>query len=70
MAPRGLPPATRAALLTAFEAAWRSERFQTQLARSGVTPQFRNPEQMAQLIATENEGLARAVRQIGIEGQR
>jgi tripartite-type tricarboxylate transporter receptor subunit TctC len=70
MAPRGLPPATRAALLTAFEVAWRSERFQTQLARSGVTPQFRNPEQMAQLIATENEGLARAVRQIGIEGQR
>jgi tripartite-type tricarboxylate transporter receptor subunit TctC len=70
MAPRGLPPATRAALLTAFEVAWRSERFQTQLARSGVTPQFRNPEQMAQLIATENEGLARAVRQIGIERQR
>jgi tripartite-type tricarboxylate transporter receptor subunit TctC len=70
MAPRGLPPATRAALLTAFEVAWRSERFQTQLARSGVTPQFRNPEQMAQLIATENEGLARAVREIGIERQR
>jgi tripartite-type tricarboxylate transporter receptor subunit TctC len=70
MAPRGLPPATRAALLSAFEAAWRTERFQTQLARSGVTPQFRNPEQMAQLITTENEGLARAVRQIGIERQR
>lgn len=70
MAPRGLPPATRTALLAAFEAAWRSERFQTQLARSGVTAQFRNPEQMAQLITTENEGLARVVRQIGIERQR
>jgi tripartite-type tricarboxylate transporter receptor subunit TctC len=70
MAPRGLPPATRTTLLNAFEAAWRSERFQQQLARSGVTPQFRNPEQMAQLIATENEGLARVVRQIGLERQR
>ena len=70
MAPRGLPPATRSALLNAFEAAWRTERFQAQLARSGVTPQFRNPEQMAQLIATENEGLGRVVRQIGLERQR
>jgi tripartite-type tricarboxylate transporter receptor subunit TctC len=70
LAPRGLPPATRTALLTAFEAAWRTERFQHQLARSGVTAEFRNPEAMARLIAEENEGLGRVVRQIGIERQR
>ncbi|MCX8133367.1 MAG: tripartite tricarboxylate transporter substrate binding protein [Roseococcus sp.] len=70
MAPRGLPPATRAALLSAFEAAWRSERFQRQLAMSGVTAEFRGPEAMARLIAEENEALGRVVRQIGLERQR
>jgi tripartite-type tricarboxylate transporter receptor subunit TctC len=70
LAPRGLPAATRAALLSAFEAAWRSERFQRQLALSGVTPEFRGPEAMARLIAEENAALGRVVRQIGLERQR
>ncbi|MFN3447853.1 MAG: tripartite tricarboxylate transporter substrate binding protein [Roseococcus sp.] len=70
MAPRGLPAATRAALLSAFEAAWRSERFQRQLAMSGVTAEFRGPEAMARLIAEENAALGRVVRQIGLERQR
>jgi tripartite-type tricarboxylate transporter receptor subunit TctC len=70
LAPRGLPAATRAALLSAFEAAWRSERFQRQLAMSGVTAEFRGPEAMARLIAEENAALGRVVRQIGLERQR
>lgn len=70
LAPRGMAPERRAALMTAFEGAWRSERFQAQLARSGVTPEFRDSTASAQLIAVENEGLARAVRQIGIERSR
>jgi len=70
LAARGMPADRKAALLTAFEAAWRTERFQTQLARSGVTPEFRGPEASAALIATESEALARVVRQIGIERAR
>ncbi len=70
LAPRGMPADRRAALMTAFEAAWRTERFQTQLARSGVTPIFRNSAASAALITEENEALARVVRQIGIERQR
>ncbi len=70
LAPRGLPADRRAALMTAFEAAWRSERFQIQLARSGVTPEWRGSEASAQLINAEHEALGRAVRQIGIERTR
>ncbi len=70
LAPRGLPADRRAALMTAFEAAWRTERFQTQLARSGVTPEWRGSEASAQLISAENDSLARVVRQIGIERAR
>ena len=70
LAPRGMAPDRRAALMTAFEAAWRTERFQTQLARSGVTPEFRGSEASMSLIAAENEALARAVGQIGIERSR
>ena len=70
LAPRGMPADRRAALMTAFEAAWRTERFQTQLARSGVTQVFRNSAASAALITEENEALARVVRQIGIERQR
>lgn len=70
LAPRGMAADRRAALMTAFEAAWRSERFQTQLARSGVTPLFRDSAGSAALIAEENEALGRVVRQIGIERQR
>jgi tripartite-type tricarboxylate transporter receptor subunit TctC len=70
LAPRGMPADRRAALMTAFEAAWRTERFQTQLARSGVTPIFRDSAASAALITEENEALARVVRQIGIERQR
>jgi tripartite-type tricarboxylate transporter receptor subunit TctC len=70
LAPRGLPAERRAALMTAFEAAWRTERFQTQLARSGVTPQFRGPEESARLIAAESEALGRVVQQIGIARTR
>jgi tripartite-type tricarboxylate transporter receptor subunit TctC len=70
LAARGMPADRRAALMTAFEAAWRTERFQTQLARSGVTPVFRDSAGSAALIAEENEALARVVRQIGIERQR
>ena len=70
LAPRGMAPDRRAALMTAFEAAWRTERFQTQLARSGVTPVFRYSTGSATLIAEENEALGRVVRQIGIERQR
>jgi tripartite-type tricarboxylate transporter receptor subunit TctC len=70
MAPRGLSPERPAALLTAFEAAWRSERFQRQLAMSGVVPEWRGPEAMARLIAEESAGLQRVVQQVGIERQR
>ena len=70
LAPRGLPADRRAALMTAFEAAWRTERFQTQLARSGVTPEWSCSEASAQLISAENDSLARVVRQIGIERAR
>ena len=70
LAPRGLTADRRAALMTAFEAAWRTERFQAQLARSGVTPEFRGSEASAALIAAENTALAGAVRQIGIERSR
>jgi tripartite-type tricarboxylate transporter receptor subunit TctC len=70
MAPRGLSPERRAALLTAFEAAWRSERFQRQLALSGVVPEWRGPEAMARLIAEESAGLQRVVQQVGIERAR
>jgi len=70
LAPRGMPADRRAALMAAFEAAWRTERFQTQLARSGVTQVFRNSAASAALITEENEALARVVRQIGIERQR
>ena len=70
LAARGMPADRRAALMTAFEAAWRTERFQTQLARAGVTPEFRNSAASAQWIAAENEALGRVVRQIGIERQR
>jgi len=65
-----MPADRRAALMAAFEAAWRTERFQTQLARSGVTQVFRNSAASAALITEENEALARVVRQIGIERQR
>lgn len=70
LAPRGMPADRRAALMAAFEAAWRTERFQTQLARSGVTQVFRDSAASAALITEENEALARVVRQIGIERQR
>jgi len=70
LAPRGMAPDRRAALMTAFEAAWRTERFQTQLARSGVTPEWRGSAAAAQLINGESEALARVVRQIGIERAR
>ena len=70
LAPRGMPADRRAALMAAFEAAWRTERFQTQLARSGVTPIFRDSAASAALITEENDALARVVRQIGIERQR
>ena len=70
LAPRGLPADRRAALMTAFEAAWRTERFQAQLARSGVTPEFRDSAGSAALITQENAALARVVRQIGIERSR
>ena len=70
LAPRGMAPDRRAALMTAFEAAWRAERFQTQLARSGVTPEWRGSAAAAQLINGESEALARVVRQIGIERAR
>jgi tripartite-type tricarboxylate transporter receptor subunit TctC len=67
---RAQPADRRAALSAAFEAAWRTERFQTQLARSGVTPIFRDSAASAALITEENDALARVVRQIGIERQR
>jgi tripartite-type tricarboxylate transporter receptor subunit TctC len=70
LAPKGLPADRRAALMTAFEAAWRTERFQTQLARSGVTPEFRDSAASAALIASESEALGRVARQVGIERQR
>ena len=70
LAARGTPPDRRAALMAAFEAAWRSERFQTQLARSGVTPVFRDSAASAALIATENEALGRVAQQIGIARPR
>ncbi|UPY39145.1 tripartite tricarboxylate transporter substrate binding protein [Sediminicoccus sp. KRV36] len=70
IAPRGIAAERRAALMTAFEAAWRTERFQTQLARSGVTPEFRDSAASTALITAENEALARVVRQIGIERSR
>jgi len=70
LAPRGMPADRRAALMAAFEAAWRTERFQTQLARSGVTQIFRDSAASAALITEENDALARVVRQIGIERQR
>jgi tripartite-type tricarboxylate transporter receptor subunit TctC len=70
LAPRGMPADRRAALMAAFDAAWRTERFQTQLARSGVTPIFRDSAASAALITEENDALARVVRQIGIERQR
>ena len=70
IAARGMPADRRAALMTAFEAAWRSERFQTQLARSGVTPVFRDSAASAALINSESEALGRVARQVGIERQR
>lgn len=70
LAPRGLAPERRQAILSAFEAAWRSERFQRQLALSGVVPEWRGPEAMARLIAEESAALAQVVRQIGLERQR
>ncbi|MBX9750723.1 MAG: tripartite tricarboxylate transporter substrate binding protein [Roseococcus sp.] len=70
LAPKGLPADRRAALMTAFEAAWRTERFQTQLARSGVTPVFRDSAGSAALISSESEALGRVARQVGIERQR
>jgi len=70
LAPRGMPADRRAALMAAFDAAWRTERFQTQLARSGVTQIFRDSAASAALITEENDALARVVRQIGIERQR
>jgi tripartite-type tricarboxylate transporter receptor subunit TctC len=70
LAPRGLAPERRAAILSAFEAAWRSERFQRQLALTGVVPEWRGPEAMARLIAEESAALERVVRQVGIERQR
>lgn len=70
VAARGMPADRRAALMTAFEAAWRTERFQTQLARSGVTPEFRDSAASAALINSESEALGRVARQVGIERQR
>lgn len=70
LAPKGLPADRRAALMAAFEAAWRTERFQTQLQRSGVTPQFRDSAASAALINSESEALGRVARQVGIERQR
>lgn len=70
LAPKGLPADRRAALMSAFEAAWRTERFQTQLARSGVTPEFRGSAASAALINGESEALGRVARQVGIERQR
>jgi tripartite-type tricarboxylate transporter receptor subunit TctC len=70
LAPKGLPADRRAALMTAFEAAWRTERFQAQLARSGVTPEFRDSAASAALINSESEALGRVARQVGIERQR
>jgi len=70
LAPRGLPADRRVALMTAFEAAWLTERFQTQFARSGVTPEWRGSEASAQLTSAESDSLARVVRQIGIERAR
>ncbi|WP_270934675.1 tripartite tricarboxylate transporter substrate binding protein [Falsiroseomonas oryzae] len=70
LAPRGLSPERKAALMTAFEGAWRTERFQQQLTRSGVTPNYMGPEAAARFIAAENAALERAVRQIGIERAR
>jgi tripartite-type tricarboxylate transporter receptor subunit TctC len=70
LAPRGVPADRMAALNTAFAEAWRSDRFQEQLRRSGVTPQFRNAAQMAALIQTESAALARVAQQVGIERQR
>ena len=70
LAPRGMPADRRAALMAAFDAAWRTERFQTQLARSGVTQIFRDSAASAALITEEYDALARVVRQIGIERQR
>jgi tripartite-type tricarboxylate transporter receptor subunit TctC len=70
IAARGMPADRRAALMTAFETAWRSERFQTQLARSGVTPVFRDSAASAALINSESEALGRVARQVGIERQR
>jgi tripartite-type tricarboxylate transporter receptor subunit TctC len=67
IAPRGLPPERRALLLRAFQDAWASERFQAQLARQGVTPRFRGPEEMDRLMREESEQLGRAARAAGIE---
>ncbi|MBY0335175.1 MAG: tripartite tricarboxylate transporter substrate binding protein [Acetobacteraceae bacterium] len=70
LAPRGVPADRMAALQSAFQAAWRTERFQQQLARSGVTPQFRGPDEMRAFIAQEYAALGRVVQQVGIERQR
>ncbi|MBC7800019.1 MAG: tripartite tricarboxylate transporter substrate binding protein [Gemmatimonadaceae bacterium] len=70
LAARGMPADRRAALMTAFETAWRTERFQTQLARSGVTPEFRDSAGAAALITVENEALGRVAQQIGIARPR
>ncbi len=70
LAPRGVPADRMAALNAAFAAAWRSERFQEQLRRSGVTPQFRDAAGMAALIREESAALARVVQTVGIERQR
>lgn len=70
LAPRGVPADRMAALNAAFAAAWRTERFQEQLRRSGVTPQFRDGAQMAALIREESAALARVVQTVGLERQR
>lgn len=70
LAPRGVPAERMAALNAAFANAWRTERFQEQLRRSGVTPQFRDASGMAALIQGESAALARVVQQVGIERQR
>jgi tripartite-type tricarboxylate transporter receptor subunit TctC len=70
LAPRGVPADRMAALQSAFQAAWRTDRFQEQLRRSGVTPQFRGPDEMRAFIAQESAALQRVVQQVGIERQR
>lgn len=51
----------------ALEAAWRMQHFQTQLARTSVTSEWRGSDASSKLITGESEALARSVRQIGIE---